>query len=69
MESKDFKPTEEKVERNRHGTIIDRNMKDHGNDPFFVKKRQEDKAFLIKHGLPKDMEEKYGHPKDWKWKV
>ena len=30
-------------------------VKDYGNDPFFVKKAAESKAFLEKHGFPKDL--------------
>ena len=30
-------------------------VKDHGNDPFFVKKTAESKAFLEKYGFPKDL--------------
>jgi hypothetical protein len=30
-------------------------VKDYGNDPFFVKKAEESKAFLDKHGFPKDL--------------
>jgi hypothetical protein len=30
-------------------------VKDYGNDPFFVKKAEESKAFLEKHGFPKDL--------------
>jgi len=29
-------------------------VRDYGNDPFFVKKTKESKAFLEKHGFPKD---------------
>ena len=32
-----------------------RKMKDFINDPFFVKKDEESKAFLEKHGFPKDL--------------
>ena len=32
-----------------------RKVKDYGNDPFFVKKAEESKAFLEKHGFPKDL--------------
>ena len=28
---------------------------DYGNDPFFVKKTEESKAFLKKHGFPKEL--------------
>jgi hypothetical protein len=30
-------------------------VKDHGNDPFFVKKAADSKAFLEKNGFPKDL--------------
>jgi hypothetical protein len=32
--------------------IIDPHMEDFSNDPFFVKKAEEAKAFLRKHGVP-----------------
>jgi hypothetical protein len=30
-------------------------VKDYGNDPFFVKKGEESRAFLEKHGFPKEL--------------
>jgi hypothetical protein len=30
-------------------------VKDYGSDPFFVKKTDESKTFLEKHGFPKDL--------------
>ena len=30
-------------------------VKDYGNDPFFVKKAEESKTFLEKHGFPKEL--------------
>jgi hypothetical protein len=36
-------------------TIASRKVKDYGNDPFFVKKAKESKAFLEKHGFPKEL--------------
>jgi hypothetical protein len=30
-------------------------VKDYGNDPFFVKKTAESKAFLEKYGFPKEL--------------
>ena len=32
-----------------------RKVKDYSDDPFFVKKAEESKAFLEKHGFPKDL--------------
>jgi hypothetical protein len=34
---------------------VDAKVKDYGNDPFFVKKAEESKAFLEKHGFPKEL--------------
>ena len=33
---------------------INPDMQDHGNDPFFIKKAQESKEWLEKHGLPSE---------------
>lgn len=30
-------------------------VKDYGNDPFFVKKAEDSKTFLEKHGFPKEL--------------
>jgi len=30
-------------------------VKDHGNDPFFIQKANESKAFLEKHGFPEEL--------------
>jgi hypothetical protein len=38
--------------------IISDKVKDYGNDPFFIKKAQESKEFLEKHGFPKELLEK-----------
>jgi len=32
--------------------VVDPNMKDFGNDPFFLKKAEEAKEFLRKYGVP-----------------
>jgi hypothetical protein len=34
--------------------IIDPNMPDLSKDPYFVKKAEKARAFIAKHGLPKD---------------
>jgi hypothetical protein len=36
-------------------TIVSNKVKDYGNDPFFVKKAEESKVFLEKHGFPKEL--------------
>jgi hypothetical protein len=35
--------------------IVSNKVKDYGNDPFFVKKTEKSKAFLEKHGFPKEL--------------
>ena len=35
--------------------IISSEIKDYGNDPFFIKKANESKIFLEKHGFPKEL--------------
>lgn len=40
------------------GCVIDPNMKDHSNAPFFVKKTEQANEFIRKHGLPKELESK-----------
>ncbi len=35
--------------------IISSDVKDYGNDPFFIKKANESKDFLEKHGFPEEL--------------
>ena len=44
-------PKKQKLKKN-FGAKIDANMKDYANDPFFIKKAEESKVFLEKHGFP-----------------
>ena len=37
---------------------ISNKVKNYGNDPYFVKKANESKAFLEKHGFPKELLDK-----------
>jgi len=37
---------------------VDINMKDYGNQPYFVKKANKSKIFLDKNGFPKDLLQK-----------
>jgi hypothetical protein len=51
------------VNKNKAGKIdatiiVDDNMRDYSNDPFFVKKAEKATAFLQKHGLPKSAKKK-----------
>jgi len=39
---------------------VDNNVKDYGNQPFFINKANQSKAFLDKHGFPKDLLKKKG---------
>lgn len=43
--------TKDKVAKVKAGNKVN----DYGNDPFFVKKAAESKAFLEKHGFPKEL--------------
>lgn len=33
-------------------SIVSKNVKDYGNDPFFIKKANDSQKFLEKHGFP-----------------
>ncbi len=35
--------------------VINENMKDHGSDPFFVRKAEASKKIIEKYGLPKQL--------------
>lgn len=35
--------------------IISSSVRDYGNDPYFIKKADESKIFLEKHGFPKGL--------------
>ena len=35
--------------------VVNKNMKDHGNDPFFVKKAEASKKTIEKYGFPKQL--------------
>jgi hypothetical protein len=36
------------------GITVVHNMRDHSKDPFIIKKVERARAFIAKHGLPKD---------------
>jgi hypothetical protein len=40
------------------GITIDPNMRDYSKDPFVIKKVENARAFIAKHGLPKDNKKK-----------
>lgn len=42
-----------KSDKRHFGVDVNSKVRDYGNDPFFVKKANESKQFLEKHGLPK----------------
>lgn len=42
-----------KLAKKKYFGTIDPNMKNFGNDPYFVKKAEEAKAFLKRAGVPK----------------
>jgi hypothetical protein len=35
--------------------VVKQNMKDHSNDPFFIKKAEASKKVIEKYGLPKNL--------------
>jgi hypothetical protein len=35
--------------------VVNQNMKDHSNDPFFVQKAEASKKVIQKYGLPKNL--------------
>jgi hypothetical protein len=45
------KPARKKLAK----AVISNKVKDYGNDPFFVKKANQSKEFLEKHGFPKEL--------------
>lgn len=45
-DKKSSKPTTPKI-------VVNQNMKDHSNDPFFVQKAEASKRVIEKYGLPK----------------
>ena len=46
--------TVKKVQRKKK-TIVSKKVKNYGNDPFFIKKANESKRFLEKHGFPQEL--------------
>jgi hypothetical protein len=46
------KKTAKKVASSKKAVVVNKKVKDYGNDPFFVKKAKAMEAVLKKHGLP-----------------
>jgi hypothetical protein len=44
-----------KKQTNKKPTSVNAKVKDYGDDPYFVKKAKESKAFLETHGFPKEL--------------
>jgi hypothetical protein len=40
--------------------VVSSTVRDYGNEPFFVKKANDSKQFLEKHGLPKVFQKRSG---------
>lgn len=40
------------------GITVDPNMRDYSKDPFVIKKVEKARAFIAKHGLPKEKPKK-----------
>jgi len=47
--------TKQHVKTESLGFTISNEVKDHGNDPYFVKKNTQAKAFINKNGFPKEL--------------
>jgi hypothetical protein len=46
--------TTSKKRKHLPGITVDPNMRDYSKDPFVIRKNEEARAFIAKHGLPKD---------------
>jgi hypothetical protein len=46
--------SEKTNKENLPGITIVHNMRDHSKDPFIIKKVERARAFIAKHGLPKE---------------
>jgi hypothetical protein len=44
------------MKRLKAGLYLDPNMRDYSKDPFVIKKAERARAFIAKHGLPKDLD-------------
>ena len=49
---------ESKKKQKKASVKVSNKVKNYGNDPFFVKKADESKVFLEKHGFPKEIMER-----------
>ncbi len=47
--------TKKRIGNKPVGFTISNEVKDHGNDPFFIKKNKKAKAFIQKNGFPKEL--------------
>ncbi len=47
--------TKKQVRKKTTRVIVSKNVKDYGNEPFFIKKAEESKGFLEKHPIPKEL--------------
>ncbi len=50
----------EHLVKNKSKAIVSSKVRDYGNDPFFVKKANDSKIFLEKHGFPKAFQKRSG---------
>ncbi len=47
--------TKKQVSKKPSNVKVSDKVKNYGNDPYFVKKANESKAFLEEHGFPKEL--------------
>ena len=50
----------EHMAKGKSKVIVNSKVRDYGNDPFFVKKANDSKTFLEKHGFPKAFQKRSG---------
>jgi len=46
-------------ERKRSAVLVSPKIRDYGNEPFVIKKADESKEFLDKHGFPAALEKRW----------
>ncbi len=55
--------TRKKEQQPKIKGTISKDVKDYGNDPYFVKKADDSQAFLEKHGFPEEILKRHGKNK------
>lgn len=48
------------IQKGSSKAVVNSTVRDYGNEPFFVKKANDSKRFLEKHGFPKAFQKRAG---------